>query len=160
MAPAGFKLGDDTVHVKGRSSAKAQELLTLAADKGIDPALIQTTSVGYLVPKALVEDVKLEGAEDQENQENQDAGEDTSTGTDQTPEGNTSEENGGEADGGDTPDANLEAYDPSKHTVDEVVEYLEGADEAERARVIAAEKESSKPRKGVLELADTGEETK
>lgn len=143
MAPAGFKLDNDTVHVKGRSTAKAQELLELADERGVDPALIVTTSVGYLVPKALVEAASDDEADDQN----------------QAP-ADPADADGDQTDAGDTPDAELEAYDPSKHTVDEVVEYLGGVDEAERARVIAAEKESAKPRKGVLELADTGEETK
>lgn len=44
-------------------------------------------------------------------------------------------------------------FDPSAATVDEVREYLEGTDDEEFARVIAAEKASEKPRKGVLDLA-------
>jgi hypothetical protein len=61
-----------------------------------------------------------------------------------------------EQDNGD----NVTAFDPSKATVAEVEEYLAGADDDERARVIAAEKESDKPRKGVLDLAATPEEGK
>lgn len=40
-------------------------------------------------------------------------------------------------------------FDPSKHTVDEVNEHLESADEAERERVLSAE-EDGKGRKGIL----------
>lgn len=47
-------------------------------------------------------------------------------------------------------------FDPSAATVDEVKEYLDGADDEERARVIAAE-ESGKARKSILELATTKE---
>jgi len=42
-----------------------------------------------------------------------------------------------------------EPFDPGKHNADEVLEYLKGADEEERARVLAAEAEGRK-RKGIL----------
>lgn len=44
-------------------------------------------------------------------------------------------------------------YDPSEHNVDEVVAYLDDADDAEFARVIAAEK-AGKARKTILDLAE------
>lgn len=42
-----------------------------------------------------------------------------------------------------------EPYDPSQHTVDEVQEYLATADDAERDRVLAAERDG-KARVGIL----------
>lgn len=42
------------------------------------------------------------------------------------------------------------SYDPSAYSVDEVNTYLDGADDDERARVLAAE-ETGKARKGILE---------
>lgn len=138
MSPAGFKLAKGQVHVKGRGTDQANALIKRAEELGIDASEIITTSVGYLVPEALVQ--REETAQAEEAKEDQ-----TSKDQDQ---------------GQDTADKDLEAYDPTKHTVDDVVEYLAGVDEAERDRVIAVEKESSKPRKGILELADTGEETK
>lgn len=51
-------------------------------------------------------------------------------------------------------------FDPSTATIAEVKEYLAGADDVERARVIDAEKASAKPRTGVLELAATPEGAK
>lgn len=42
-----------------------------------------------------------------------------------------------------------EPFDPSDHNGPEVIEYLKGADEAERERVLAAEAEG-KNRKGIL----------
>jgi hypothetical protein len=44
-------------------------------------------------------------------------------------------------------------FDPTAVTIAEVKDYLAGADDVERARVIDAEKASAKPRTGVLELA-------
>lgn len=41
-------------------------------------------------------------------------------------------------------------FDPSEHTVKEVVRYLETVDDAEKKRVIDAEKKSASPRAGVL----------
>lgn len=128
MAPAGFKTPEGKVHVKGRSRDNAARFLKLAEEQGIDAAEIITTSVGYLVPESLVK-ASAEKAE----------------------------EGGAEGDGGETPDGDLQPYDPSQHTVDEVAEYLEGADEAERDRVIAAEAEG-KNRKGILDLATTGKD--
>lgn len=49
--------------------------------------------------------------------------------------------------------ADDDAFDPSKHTVDEVSAYYAEADDAEKARIIEAEK-SGKARKGVLGLAE------
>lgn len=45
-------------------------------------------------------------------------------------------------------------YDPAEHSVAEVKEYLESADEAERQRVLDAEAASEKPRKGLLKEGD------
>ncbi|ALY10557.1 hypothetical protein FDH86_gp022 [Arthrobacter phage Tank] len=142
MAPAGFKLPEGKVHVKGRGIAQAKALIERAEELGIDASEVVTTSVGYLVPEALVE--RTEKAEEETPTTNQDGDQDPD-GQDQNP--------------GDTPDEDLDAYDPSKHTIAEVTEYLEGADDAERERVIAAEKESEKPRKGILDLAETGKES-
>jgi hypothetical protein len=49
------------------------------------------------------------------------------------------------AQGGDAP----KPFDPGEHNADQVLEYLKGADEEERARVLAAEAEGRK-RKGIL----------
>ena len=147
MSPAGFKLAKGQVHVKGRGTDQANALIKRAEELGIDASEIITTSVGYLVPEALVQrEETAQAAEAKEDQtsKDQDQGQDAAD----------------QDQGQDTADKDLEAYDPTKHTVDDVVEYLAGVDEAERDRVIAVEKESSKPRKGILELADTGEETK
>lgn len=42
-------------------------------------------------------------------------------------------------------------YDPAAHSVDDVNTYLDGAEPDEVARVLAAEGEAEKPRKGILE---------
>ena len=149
MSPAGFKLAKGQVHVKGRGTDQANALIKRAEELGIDASEIITTSVGYLVPEALVQ--REETAQAGEAKEDQ-------TSKDQDQSQDTADKDLDQ--GQDTADKDLEAYDPTKHTVDDVVEYLAGVDEAERDRVIAVEKESSKPRKGILELADTGEETK
>jgi hypothetical protein len=44
-----------------------------------------------------------------------------------------------------------EPFDPGAHTVDEVNDHLAGADPDEVARVLAAESEADKPRKGIVE---------
>lgn len=45
-------------------------------------------------------------------------------------------------------------FDPSEHSVAEVLEYLDGVDETERQRVLDAEASSDKPRKGLLKEGD------
>lgn len=47
---------------------------------------------------------------------------------------------GVEAAAAQTPAADTESFDPSDHTVDEVKAHLENADDAERERVLDAEK--------------------
>jgi hypothetical protein len=64
--------------------------------------------------------------------------------------GDTNSESPEDADGEEKADQ----FDPSAATVDEVKEYLDGADDTERERVLAAE-EAGKGRKGILDLADT-----
>ena len=46
------------------------------------------------------------------------------------------------------------AFDPTEHSVVEVKEHLDEADEAERQRVLDAEASSDKPRKGILKEGD------
>lgn len=53
----------------------------------------------------------------------------------------------------ETADEDLVPFDPSAATVEEVTAYLGGVDKDEFDRVIAAEKASAKPRKGVTDLA-------
>lgn len=45
-------------------------------------------------------------------------------------------------------------YDPTEHTVAEVKEYLDGADDAERQRVLDVEANSDKPRAGLVKEGD------
>lgn len=48
-----IELNDGDAHVLGRSPEKSRELLAKAEELGIDPALVRTTSDGYIVPKEL-----------------------------------------------------------------------------------------------------------
>jgi hypothetical protein len=50
-------------------------------------------------------------------------------------------------------DPDVEPYDPTSHTVDEVVAVLQDADADERARIIAAEA-AGKARKGITEWSE------
>lgn len=117
-------LNDGEAYVDGRSEAKARELHDLAAKAGIDWARVSTTSHGYIVPAELLD------AEPDEAEAEADADADADT------------------------DANPDEYDPTEHTVAEVKEYLEDADDAERQRVLDAEANSDKPRAGLLKEGD------
>lgn len=200
-------LDDGDAHILGRSPEKSRELLEKAEKAGIDPALIRTTSDGYIVPKELGGDtaeddgtlevgmgVPTKGystAIDQSDDANkgvahalledvqpvEDAGavegailnqsQPTDAKTEGTAEGNGSQTVGDSAEHvtaedyqkmeeeraeGNTPDApnqKSEEFDPADHTVEEVKEYLEAADDDERERVLAAEAEG-KGRKTLL----------
>lgn len=141
-------LNDGEAFVNGRSEETARKLYEAAEKAGIDISLISTASHGYVVPKELVDvtedveetkivqeaphgvNVALEGNEHV-----------TATGTDDAP-----------GDGGE--------FNPADHTVVDVKAYYESADDAERERVLAAEKASENPRRGVLNLADDEEGAK
>ena len=171
------KLQDGESFVKGRSTAKARELVEAAKAAGLPDGSVVTVSHGYVVPSSLVESGDAITAADQPAVLTQPG---TSTNRDevynvgQAPVGadplqeateaeadknaEESRADGTEADAdddGETADEDLEAYDPTAHTVDQVKEYLEGVDDEEFARVIAAEQATDKPRKGILDLAAT-----
>ncbi|HYF71325.1 MAG TPA: hypothetical protein VD864_00815 [Nocardioides sp.] len=122
-------LADTHVFVEGRSTDKAVELLAAAKKAGLPAGAVITTGHGYIVPKELVGD-----GEQVAEQGNAQAEQPVPP----------SEETG------------AEAFDPSKHTVEEVEAYLATADEAERERVIAAEAEG-KARKSIANLAEIEE---
>ncbi|HCB59093.1 MAG TPA: hypothetical protein DEP82_14555 [Arthrobacter bacterium] len=132
-------LADGEHFVEGRSEAKAKELLALAEAAGL-PGQVSTTSFGYIVPAVIfasdvtdVDPAVLAALEAEKAAVK--AQEDTAAAAaaDENPEG--------------------VQFDPSTTTVDGVKEYLAGADDEERARVLAAEAASDTTRKGVLDLA-------
>jgi hypothetical protein len=165
------KLNDGESFVKGRSTAKARELVEAAKAAGLPDGSVVTVSHGYVVPSSLVEGGDAITAADQPAVLTEPG---TSTNPDevhnvgQSPEGTDALQEATEAEAdknaeesrvdgteAETADEDLTAYNPADHTVDEVKEYLEGVDDEEFARVIAAEQESAKPRKGILDLAAT-----
>lgn len=223
-----YQLDDGDAYIQGRSPEKSRELLEAAEAAGVDPALVRTTSDGYIVPKELggetgddknVLEIGMgvpekgystalpdqDGGSDVNDQVAKnlmddiqpvaDAGaveaailnqsEPTGAKTEGTAEGNGSQTVGDSAvlgqdfdkaaqdekqgvavdrpelpEPGELTDSEKEAdrnaaearanlYDPSEHTVEEVKEYLDGADDAERERVLSAEAEG-KARKSLL----------
>lgn len=193
-----YQLNDGDAYIQGRSPEKSRELLEAAESAGIDPALVRTTSDGYIVPKELGGDTGddsnvLEigmgvptkgystalpdqdgGAEVNEQvaknllddvQPVEDAGaveaailnqsEPTNAKTEGTAEGNGSQTVGDSAVLGQDFDKvaqdkeqglmnPADLFNPNDHTVAEVKEYLDGADDAERQRVLAVEAEGQK----------------
>lgn len=121
---AKVKLADDESYVEGRSSTKAKELLAKAKDAGLEGRVI-TTAFGYIVPTEILGEGK--------------ATSDTHANVLRDGTVVVAEES-------------AEEFDPSKASVTEVNEYLEGADKTERERVLAAER-NGKARRGIL--ADT-----
>jgi hypothetical protein len=128
-----FTLNDGESYVDGRSEEKARELYELAEKKGIDQSRVSTTSHGYIVPSELVaKDDDAVTAEDQPA---------------------VVTEPGTTTDAEEAVNSGVE-FDPATHSVAEVKEYLEGANDAERQRVLDAEANSDKPRKGLLKEGD------
>jgi hypothetical protein len=120
-------LADDEAYVDGRSEEKARELLALAAEHGLENS-VRTTSHGYIVPQVIL------GADEVEGGENPDADADA------------------DADGEEA----VTEFDPSEAKVADVLDYLNGADETERERVLAAE-EAGKARTTVLAFTPEGD---
>lgn len=111
--PAKDKIPAGYTFVEGRSAETARELLE-AADAAGKPGEVFTTSFGYLVPEGVLNSATESG--DTEEQEEAETGE---VKTEENPGGSQ--------------------FDPSDAKVEEVLEYLDGADDEERARVLAAE---------------------
>jgi hypothetical protein len=165
-------LNDGESYVEGRSEETARKLFEAADKAGIDTSLISTSSHGYVVPKELagkLGDVEVKQAGDQPAVPTEPG---TTTNPDEAwnAEAWKREQEAVQADN-DSAVAKVEAerpeeasngddgqFNPADHTVEEVKEYLDGADDAERDRVIAAEEASEKPRRGILKLADEEEE--
>lgn len=134
------RLKDGQSFVRGRSEATARKLLEIAGDRSGE---VVTVTHGYIVPTEVADEF----------------GGDSITAADQpaviTEPGTTTN-----AEEAVNTDANAEGeeapaeFDPTDATVEEVNTYLEGADEAERDRVLAAEA-AGKARKGII-----GEEAK
>lgn len=125
-------LAEGQSYVAGRSEEQARELLALAEAAGL-PYQVFTTSHGYIVPTAILEHDAADADADAD-----------ADGDDKTSDPAAGDETG--TDGG-------KEFDPVGATIDEVKDYLDDVDDTERERVLAAEKASAKPRKGVLELA-------
>ena len=120
--PAGFTF------VEGRSADTARELLEAAEAAGV-AGQVYTTSFGYLVPDAALDDKAKAKSEEE---------------SDAAAEAEAAAAAEAEAEAKAAADAEKAAegakqYDPTGAKVEEVLEYLAGADEEERTRVIAAE---------------------
>lgn len=138
--------------VEGRSQETARELLDLAEKAGLEGS-VRTTSFGYIVPSAIFDTV-TESSDDKDVDPNLLA--------ELEAEKAAAAQAEAEKAAADAADENPEGseFDPTTATVDAIKEYLDGADDTERERVLAAEAASAKPRKGVLELATTPEGAK
>jgi hypothetical protein len=128
------KLGDGQSFVRGRSTAKAKDLIERLEASG-DEGLIITTAFGYIVPTSILTD----GESDSEDF------------TNVLPDGTAPEVDIHPLPvppipvPAEIPD---EKFDPSTKTVEEVNAYLEKADQAEYDRVVEAER-NGKNRKGI-----------
>lgn len=135
--PSKLHLAEDESFVFGRSRETAAKLIEAAAEQGLQ-SRVRTTFKGYIVPTSILSSaLGVEVA---------DAPSVTAAAT-QVPETETS--------GRPEESEEVELFDPSDHTVDEVEAYLATADDAERERVLAAEK-AGKARKS-LHASDTEE---
>jgi len=127
-------LNDGEAYVPGRSEETARHLMELAEKHGVDSSLVSTTSHGYIVPAEIL------GKKDEAVLPEDQPAVETEPGT--------------TSDADEAVNAPVAAFDPAEHSVAEVKEYLDSADEAERQRVLDAEASSEKPRKGLLKEGD------
>jgi hypothetical protein len=128
-------LNDGESYIKGRSPEKAAQLLQAAKDAGLEGS-IRTTSYGYIVPEQLADPADA-----------------TTTTTGRPLRKSATSLDEAEAVVADRPKAEdtdvhtsepAAQYDPADYTVDEVIAYLDKADDAEIARVKEAEKTGKK----------------
>lgn len=171
-------LADGESFVEGRSGTTARALLESAGERGAE---VVTTSFGYILPTELVPsgidavtnadtaavitepgtskneaDVwNVGGARTAPADQDDDLSDAPPLVPGMVSDTVTAQEPDADADADENPEGT--EFDPTTATIAEVKEYLAGADDVERARVIDAEKASTKPRTGVLELAATPE---
>lgn len=136
-----LQLAEGETFVEGRSPKKARELLE-KAEKAGKPGQVSTTSTGYIVPSDILEDNEQKQTEDEASAQSAPA--DHSSNPDETAD--SAEKQEAEDDGAD---GGEDQFDPSKHKVEEVNAYLADADEEERERVLAAERDG-KARTSIL----------
>jgi hypothetical protein len=150
-------LTESETYVKGRSQRTARALVESTGKRGAE---LRTTSHGYVLPTELLpedtSDLELYTAKDRPavpTEPNTSTNVDEVHNVGQAPAAVTASD---PAAGEDSAEEKAEQFDPSKATIAEIEDYLDGSDEAERARVFAAEA-AGKNRKGVLDLAETSE---
>ena len=157
------KLAESETYVKGRSQGTAQRLLKSAGKRGTE---VRTTSHGYIIPTDLLpvdhDGLELYLASDRPAVPTEPG---TSTKVEEVnnvggPATAVADADSTEASdpaaGDENAEEKVEEFDPSKATIAEIEDYFDGADEAERDRVLAAEA-AGKNRKGVLDLAESSE---
>ena len=148
-------LADGEEFILGRSREKATELVELAAAAGLKGS-VKTTYNGYIVPSVIF----THGVPDEDAEKHEEPGTTPDKIAEEilTDPAKADEDVDADADTDEDADENKAVqFDPTAATIAEVTEYLDGADDDERARVIAAESASAKPRRGVLDLAATKE---
>ena len=170
-------LADGEAFVQGRSQATAAKLVTAAAEADLKGS-VRTTYDGYIAPVEVVEAAglgenlvhtesstpergegapidQLEASPAQVVDGDVPAGAVEATEKQEVTDAGDAEEDYSEPE--NPASDNVELFDPTSKTIAEVEDYFDTADQAEIDRVIAAEKASAKPRKGVLDLAATQE---
>jgi hypothetical protein len=135
------QLKDGQRYVDGRSEETALHLIGLAEAAGLAHEVF-TTNFGYIVPESIFPAADAEDADADKADADADSDADA------------------DADADDTGTDGGQLFDPVGATIAEVKDYLDGSDDTERERVLAAEAASEKPRKGVLELAEAPEGAK
>jgi hypothetical protein len=172
-------LADGEAFVQGRSQATAAKLVTAAAELDRKGS-VKTTYDGYVAPVEVVDAAglgevlvhtesstpergegapidQLEASPAQNVDGDVPAGAVEATEKEEVTDAGDAEEDYSDPENPASDNVDAEVFDPTAHTIADVEAYLAEASDDERARVIAAEQESTKPRKGVLDLAATQE---
>jgi hypothetical protein len=129
--PGTQKNVEDVTNVGGARTSPADQDDDLSEDPNRVPGMAEGTDGGY--PESVQTATEAEADRNAEESREDLTGEKEADVPSENPDG--------------------DQFDPTAVTIAEVKDYLAGADDVERARVIDAEKASAKPRTGVLELA-------
>jgi hypothetical protein len=170
-------LADGEAFVQGRSQDTAKALVQAAADADLK-GTVKTTYDGYIAPVEVVKaaglgDFSTESSTPENPADHSDAPPvkpESSDDKDVDPEvlaqleaekaAAAQEQADADADKADAEEDRGVQFDPTTATIADVKDYLDGSDDTERERVLAAEAASDKPRKGVLDLAVPSEGAK
>jgi hypothetical protein len=139
-------LNDGEAYLKGRSPETAQRLLDAAKEAGLE-GQVRTTSYGYIVPQELADAENTSSLTGRELDKGATAEDEARAVVNDRPKADDTTAAEAAVTGGQ--------FNPSDHTVDDVVAHLDTVDADEHERILAAE-QGGKARSTILNHTHTG----